>query len=386
MIPLSYCFRNLWTRHLTTILTAGGVAMVIFVFAAVLMLAYGLEEALVSTGSDDNAVVLRKGAQTEIMSMIDRQAAHIIQNRPEVKRESGGGPQAASEVIVLINLPKRTTGKPSNVQIRGVSFSSLTMRPQVNLTQGRLWQTGLPEIIVGKAAAERFQGIGLGESVQFGMRTWTVVGLFEAEGSGFESEIWVDSDQLTQAFRRPVYSSLTLKLSHPDAFSSLKTGLEMDPRLNVEVKREKQYYAEQSEMMANFIRILGIFVTLIFSLGAMLAAMITMYAAVANRTVEIGTLRALGFPRRSILLAFLMESLLLSLIGGVGLFIASSLQTLSLSTTNFVTFAEIAFRFSMTSTIALESVVFALMIGLLGGFLPAFRAARQDIIQALRAT
>lgn len=387
MIPLSYSFRNLWTRRLTTFFTAGGVALVIFVFAAVLMLAYGLEEALVSTGSDDNAIVLRRGAQTEIMSMIDRQAANIIKNQPEVKREPGREPRAASEVIVLINLPKRTTGKPSNVQIRGVSLSSLTVRPQVNLAKGRLWQTGLPEIIVGKAAAERFQGIGLGESVQFGMGTWTVVGLFEAEGSGFESEIWVDSDQLTQAFRRPIFSSVILKVSHSDDFSSLKTRLEADPRLNVEVKREKQYYAEQSEMMANFIRILGIFVTLIFSLGAVLAAMITMYAAVANRTVEIGTLRALGFPRRSILLAFLMESLLISLIGGgVGVFIAASLQTLSLSTTNFVTFAEIAFRFSMTSTIALESMVFAFMMGLLGGFLPAFQAARQNIVQALRNT
>jgi ABC-type antimicrobial peptide transport system permease subunit len=242
-------------------------------------------------------------------------------------------------------------------------------------------------VIVGGAVARRFQGIGLGETVRFGMREWTVVGLFEAEGAGFESEIWVDAEQLMQAFRRPVFSSLTLRLSSPAGFSSLKERLEADPRLIVEVKREKAYFAEQSEMMATFIRVLGIFVTLIFSIGAMIGAMITMYAAVSNRTVEIGTLRALGFSRRSILAAFLAESLVLSLAGGgTGLALASLLQTLTVSTTNFATFSELAFGFSLSPSITLQSIAFALIMGFLGGFLPAARAARLDIIQALRTT
>ncbi len=386
-IPLNYSFRNLKTRRLTTFLTAGGIALVSFVFTAVLMLAYGIEKALVATGSDDNAIVVRKGSQSEIMSMIDRDIANVIKTQPEIAQDSQGKPLVASEVVVLINLPKRETNKPSNVQIRGVSTESLTMRSQIKLVAGRLWRTGLSEIIVGSAVAKRFQGIGLGETVHFGMRDWTVVGLFESNGSGFESEVWVDAEQLIQAFRRPVFSSLTLQLKNPTDFPSLKERLEGDPRLTVEVKREKQYYSDQSEMLATFIRVLGIFVTLIFSIGAIIGAMITMYAAVANRTVEIGTLRALGFPRRSILIAFLIESLLLSFIGGLaGLLPASLLQTMTVSTTNFATFSELAFRFALSPAIVLQSIVFAVVMGLLGGFLPAARAARQDIIRALRTT
>jgi len=242
-------------------------------------------------------------------------------------------------------------------------------------------------VIVGKGVAKRFSGIGLGETVRFGTRDWTVVGLFDAGGAAFESEIWLDGEQLIQAFRRPVFSSVTLRLRNPGDFSSLKERLESDPRLNVGVKREKAYYTEQSRLMAMFIRILGIFVTVIFSVGAMIGAMITMYAAVANRTVEIGTLRALGFPRRSILAAFLAESLLLSLMGGgAGLILASSLSTLTVSTTNFATFSELAFKFSLSSSIVVESIAFSLIMGFLGGFLPAARAARQNIVQALRAT
>ncbi len=387
MIPLSYSFRNLWVRKLTTFLTAGGVALVVFVFAAVLMLAYGLEKTLVDTGSDDNAIVVRKGAQSEIMSMIDRNQANIIKSRPEIAVDAQQRPLAASEIVVLITLFKRGTQNPSLIQTRGVSPESLAMRRQVTLISGRIWQPGSLEVIVGSGVAKRFQGIGLGERIRFAMRDWTVVGIFDAEGSGFESEIWLDSEQLIQAFRRPVFSSLTLRLAGSERFSSLKERLETDPRLTVEVKRERQYYSDQSEMTANFIRILGVAVTLIFSLGAMIGAMITMYAAVANRTVEIGTLRALGFPRRSILFAFLFEALFLSLVGGgAGLLLASFLQAMTISTMNFNTFSELAFRFTLSPAIIIESIVFALSMGLLGGFLPAVWAARRNIIEALRAS
>jgi ABC-type antimicrobial peptide transport system permease subunit len=221
--------------------------------------------------------------------------------------------------------------------------------------------------------------------MRFGAQDWTVVGLFEAQGTGFESEIWVDVDQLMQVFRREVFSSLTLRLKNPEDFQTMKARLETDPRLTVDAQREKAFYAKQSEVMARFIRILGIVVTLSFSLGAMIGAMVTMYAAVANRTVEIGTLRALGFSRRSILTAFLIESLLLSLIGGLmGLICASFLQIFTVSTMNWGTFSELAFRFSLSPSIALQSLLFALVMGLMGGFLPAVRAARQNIVQSLR--
>jgi len=387
IIPLNYSFRNLWTRRLTTFMTAGGIALVIFVFSAVLMLANGLEKTLVGTGSDKNAIIVRKGAESEFMSMLDRNAVSIIKSQPEVAVGPGGKRLAASEVVVLINLPKRGSSKPSHVQIRGVAPESLTLRPQVKLVEGRRWREGLSEVIVGRAVAERFQGAGLGETVRFGMRDWTVVGIFDAEGAGFESEIWVDAEQLVQAFRRPVFSSATVQLASSSDFSTLKSRLESDPRLTVEVEREKQYYAEQSEMMATFIRVLGIFVTVIFSLGAMIGAMITMYASVANRTTEIGTMRALGFPRRSILGAFLFESLLLAFIGGgVGILLASSLQFVTVSTTNFATFSELAFRFILSPTIVVESLIFSLAMGFFGGFLPAVRASRQKIVEAFRAS
>jgi ABC-type antimicrobial peptide transport system permease subunit len=387
IIPLNYSFRNLWTRRLTTFLTAGGIALVIFVFSAVLMLANGLEKTLVGTGSDKNAIIVRQGAESEFMSMLDRNAVNVIKSQPEVAVDWEGKRLAASEVVVLINLPKRGTNKPSHVQIRGVAPESLMMRPQVKLVAGRRWQEGLSEVIVGRAVAERFQGAGLGETVRFGMRDWTVVGIFEAEGAGFESEIWVDAEQLIQAFRRPVFSSITVQLADGGDFSSLKSRLESDPRLTVEVEREKRYYAEQSEMMATFIRVLGIFVTVIFSLGAMIGAMITMYASVANRTTEIGTMRALGFPRRSLLSAFLFESLLLAAIGGgIGILLASFLQFFTVSTTNFATFSELAFRFILSPAIVVESLIFSLAMGFFGGFLPAVRASRQKIVEAFRAS
>ncbi|MBI1820340.1 MAG: ABC transporter permease [Nitrospirae bacterium] len=387
MIPLSYSFRNLWIRRMTTLLTAGGMALVVFVFSAVLMLANGLEKTLVSTGSDQNAIILRKGSDSEVQSMITRDQVNILKSQPEISTGPDGKALVTGEVLVLINLPKRATNRPSNVELRGVLPESIPLRSQVKLIKGRFWQPGSSEIIVGTSVAKRFQGIGLGESIHVAMRDWTVVGLFESGGAAFESEIWIDAEQLMQAFKRTIFSSVTLQLKNPNDFSSLKTRLEADPRLTVTAEREKEYYTKQSKVLAMFIRILGIFVTVIFSLGATIGAMITMYASVSNRTVEIGTLRALGFRRRHILTAFLMESLFLSLVGGgAGLFFASFLQTLTVSTTNFATFSEIAFSFSLSPSIFLASFLFTLMMGFAGGVLPAVQAARRNIVQALRST
>jgi ABC-type antimicrobial peptide transport system permease subunit len=385
-IPLSYSIRNILTRRLTTILTTGGIALVIFVFAAVLMLAFGLEKTLIATGSENNAIIIRQGAQSESMSMIDRSAVNVIKNLQGVAQDLQGIPLAIPEAVVLISIPKQGTDKTSLVPCRGVYPGSLSLRPQIKLVAGRLWQPGSYEVIVGSAVSKRFQGVGLGGKIRFAMRDWSVVGLFDSGGSGFESEIWLDADQLLQAFRRTVYSSITLRLSSPSVISQIKERISEDPRLNVIIKPEKEYYSEQSRMLATFIRVLGIFITLIFSIGAMIGAMITMYAAVANRTREIGTLRAIGFQRRSILLVFLIESLLLSMLGGIaGLIIASFLQMITVSTMNFSTFSELAFSFSLSPAIILESMAFALLMGFLGGFLPALRASRQNIIEAIRA-
>ena len=385
-IPYSYSLRNLWTRRLTTVLTASGMALVVFVFAATLMLAEGLRKTLVATGSSDNAVVIRKSSNAEVQSAVERLQASIIESQPEVAMSDNGQPLLAKELVVLINLPKRANNKPANVVIRGISSRSLLLRPQVKLSAGRMPRSGSAEVISGKSIAQRFQGGGIGETVRFGMRNWTVVGTFDAGNTGFSSEIWGDVEQLMQAFRRPVYSSVIFKLRDPQEFDKFKTRVESDPRLTVEVKREKTFYEEQSEVMAKFLRILGLTLTITFSLGAVIGAMITMYAAVAQRVTEIGTLRAIGFQRGSILSAFVLESLFLGLIGGgVGLLLSSFLQLITVSTMNWQTFAELAFSFTLTANIAGKSLAFALVMGLVGGFLPAVRAARMNIIDALRA-
>jgi ABC-type antimicrobial peptide transport system permease subunit len=385
-IPLTYSLRNLWTRKVTTALTAGGMALVVFVFAAVLMLDEGLRKTLVETGSPDNVVVIRKGSESEVQSGLERDKTAIVESQPQVALGAGGARMASKEIVVLITLIKRDTVKPANVVIRGVSPMGQVLRPQVKIVAGRLFRSGSSEVIAGRAIAERFEGAGLGETVRFGGREWTVVGLFDADKSGFDSEIWGDVDQLMPAFRRPVYSSMLFKLAGTDQFDALKQAVEDDPRLKLEVKRETQYYADQSEVLSKFIRILGLTLSVIFSIGAVIGAMITMYAAVASRTAEIGTLRALGFRRASVLAAFLIESLFLSLIGGaVGLFLASFMQIFTVSTMNWQSWNELAFTFTLNAEIVVKSLLFSLAMGLTGGFLPALRAARLGIVDALRA-
>jgi ABC-type antimicrobial peptide transport system permease subunit len=385
-VPYSYILRNLWTRKLTTLLTAIGMTLVVFVFATVLMLSAGLEETLVATGSADNVMVIRHSAETEVQSIIDREQAGIIASLPDIAYGPVGKTLISKELMVLIVLPKRSSGKPSNVTVRGISDTGLALRPQVHLLQGRLFRPGASEIIVGNKLAQGFTGAGIGEKLHLGLSEWTVVGIFDAGKTAFGSEIWGDVDQLMQAFRRNSYSSVIFKLADPKAFELTKKQLENDQRLTVEAKRETKFYAEQSEMMSRFLKVLGLSLSIIFSVGATIGAMITMYASVANRTTEIGTLRAIGFPRRSILQAFLLESLALSLIGGIaGLVMASFMQLLTISTMNWQTFSELAFAFTLTETIVWQSLLFSLFMGLVGGFLPAVRAARMNIVDALRA-
>jgi ABC-type antimicrobial peptide transport system permease subunit len=385
-VPLRYSARNLWARKLTTALTAGGMALVVFVFAAVMMLDAGLKQTLVATGQPDNILVTRRSSGTEIQSGVDRTQAAIVESQPEIAIGPGGVSMASKEVVVLIAQPKRDTGVPTNVTVRGVGAEGLALRPQVRVISGRMFRPGSAEIVVGRSIDERFDGTGIGESLRFGGRDWTVVGVFDGGGSAFDSEIWGDGEQMIQAFRRQAFSSVAARLGDPASFDALKRRLESDPRLTLDVKRERTFYEEQSEVMSNFISYLGLTLSVIFSVGAMIGAMITMYSAVANRTAEIGALRALGFRRGSILLAFLAEALFLALIGWiVGLALASGMQLVQISTMNWQSFSELAFRFTLTPEIVLKSLVFALAMGLAGGFLPAVRAARLKIVDALRA-
>ena len=385
-LPYHYIFRNLLTRKLTTALTAGGMALVVYVFATVLMLEAGLKQTLVATGSDNNVTVIRQSSQTEVQSSIERNQASIVESSPEIAYLQDGRKAISKEVMVLVTLPKKAGGAPSNVAIRGSSDIGVAIRPQIRLSQGRLFRAGSSEVVVGRSIAERFSNAGLGQTLHFGQRDWIIVGIVDAGRTGFNSEIWGDAEQMMQAFRRPVYSAITFRLSDSERFEALQQAIGNDQRLTLEAKRETRFYADQSEMMAKFIKYLGMALSVIFSLGAIIGAMITMYASVANRVAEIGTLRALGFQRRTVLATFLLESLLLSGIGGLtGLLAASSMQWLTISTMNWQTFSELAFSFTLTSGIVLHSLLFALLMGLIGGVLPSLRAARLNIVDALRA-
>ena len=385
-IPFSYIARNLWVRRVTTLLTAGGMALVVFVFATVLMMGEGIRATLVATGQPDNVLLLRKGAGAEINSGIERAKAAMVESLDGIATDGEGRRLVSKEPVVLINLPKRSNGKPSNVTVRGTSALGLELRPQVRVIEGRMFRPGTSEIIAGRSVASGFRGAALGETLRFAQRDWVVVGVFDSDKTAFDSEIWGDAEQMMAAFRRPVYSTLVLRLNQREALAGLKAAIEADPRLQLDVKPETQFYAEQSEALATFIRILGLSLSVIFSIGAIVGAMITMFAAVAQRVGEIGTLRALGFRRGAVLVAFLAESLLLSLVGGVvGLAAASGLQAVDISTTNFQTFREIAFQFRLTPAIAGQTLLFAMAMGFIGGFIPAWRAARLKIVDCLRA-
>lgn len=386
MIPLKYTINSLRRRKLTTSITIAGVALVAFVFAAVLMMAYGIEKTLKSTGSPDNIKIVRKSATGEISSLIDGDAQSIIATSPLISKSKSGQPLISKEPVVLINLT-RDDGATGNLTVRGLNDSYKELRSQVKIIEGREFKFGVNELIVGDALVAKFPETQIGKKIKFAGGDWTVVGIFTTDGSGFDSELWGDASQILTAFNRgSTVSTMTTKLLTPESLDQFNQFLLKDKRLNqYEAMAEQKYYADQSEALSMFISIVGIFVTVIFSFGATIGATITMYSAVANRTVEIGTMRALGFSRRSILLAFLIESLFLALLGGlIGLGLASFLSFVKISTLNFASFSEIAFSFSLSPAIIVTSLMFSLVMGFIGGFLPSFRAARLNIVNALR--
>ena len=381
----SYNLRSMTVRKGTAMMTAGGIAMVVAVFVMTLSIAQGFRATLVASGSPQNAIVLRKGSTAESVSAVARTDVPLIESLPQVARTADGRALLSPEMVVVIALPRQTDNQLANVPLRGVGMRAFDVRETLQFVEGRRFTPGTREINVGRLAAGRFKGLALGSDVAFGAATWKIVGVFTADDASFESEVWGDIDLMAPAFQRAGYQSLTVKFADPTLFESFKSAVEGDPRLYLQPQREQDYYAAQSVAMTTLIRVFGTFVTLILSIGAVFGAMNTMYAAVAYRTREIGTLRALGFTRLRIVLAFVAESTVLAIVGGLaGCILALPVHGMSTGTTNFSNFSEVAFKFRITPTLLAGGLAFAALMGLAGGLLPAIRAARIPVARALR--
>ncbi len=380
-----YNLRSMLVRKGTAAMTAMGIAMVVAVFVMTLAIAQGFRATLVASGSPSNAIVLRKSATSETVSSVLKQEFPLIESLPQVARDADGQPLASPELVVIISRPRISDNQPANVPLRGVGPRAFAVRDTIRFVEGRRFAPGMREINVGKLAVGRFGGLSLGSDVKFGAATWKVVGVFTAADASFESEVWGDVDLMLPAFQRRGYQSATVRLTDPSAFESFQAAIAGDQRLDFKAEREADYYAEQSVVMTTVIRAFGTFVTLILSIGAMFGAMNTMYAAVAYRTREIGTLRALGFSRLRIVTAFLAESVVLALIGGVvGCLLALPVHGLATGTTNMASFSEVAFKFRITPALLAGGLLFAGLMGAAGGLLPAIRAARVPVARALR--
>ena len=385
-IPLIYNFRSVKARWTSAIVAVVGIAGTVGVFVAMLSLAKGFRATLVSSGSPDNALIVRGGATSEMTSGVGLDSVKIIQDAPGIAR-GPNGPLVTAEAVLMAPIPLRSTGTDANVEVRGVSPNVLEIRKGIGIVQGRMFSPGLAEVVVGKNANTTYSGLTLGNSIGLGTMQWKVVGVFDAGGSAFDSEVWGDSHLLTAAYNRPdtFFQSVTAHLASPEALTPLKDALTADPRLNVDVSREIDYYAKQSTRMTTLITTLGGFVAFVMAIGAVFGALNTMYSAVADRGREIATMRALGFGGPSVVVSFLIEALLISFVGGLlGCVAVLRLNGVTTSTINFQTFSNLAFAFKITPSLLVEGVFFALVMGVLGGFFPAVRAARLPVATALR--
>lgn len=385
-IPIAYNIRSLRQRPATAASTAVGIALVVVTFIGMLALANGFRTAMVRTGRDDNVFLVRKGADSELTSAISRDNAAIIRALPQVARDSDGRPLATSDLYVVVTMARADDdGSQANVPVRGVDAMALKVRDQVHITEGRLFEPGRPEIVVGRAIAGRVAGLAVGDVVTLGTGSFTVVGQFTADGGAFESEIWGENEQLMGVFRGPVFQSMAFRLADPAGFDAAKAAVEADPRLSVEARREAEFFEGQSTLFASILRFLAFFVTGIMAIGAIFGAINTMDTLVSARTREIALLLTLGFKPRSVLATFLFEALLLAAVGGIiGCLISLPLHGVTTSTTNFQSFAELAFSVRLSPAILAQGFAFALVMGLIGGFLPARHAAKQVIAEALR--
>lgn len=386
-IPLIYNLRSMKVRWTSTIVAVVAIAVVVAVFLTNLSMARGFQEALRLSGSRDNAIVLRAGSQSEMMSFMVLDQAKVIGDATGVARDQNNNPVISSEVVLNAVLPMTAKDAEATVLVRGVSDKALRVRDRVKIVEGRFIKPGLAELVVGKTAAKTYKNLRVGDSPSFSGQTWTVVGVFDAGGSSLDSEVWCDASVLNQTYQRPpfLFQSVIVKLTSSQAFSDFKDALTADPRLNVKVEREIDYYEKQSSGFNRLINSLGLVFIIVMALGAVLAALNTMYATVSARSSEIATMRALGFSGGHVVFSFVLESLAVALIGGLlGCLITLPLNGLTNSTFNFASFSQITYAFKVTPDLMLKSLIFALVMGFFGGLLPALRAARQQIAGTLR--
>lgn len=383
LIPLRYNIRYLFRRWRGTALTAGTFALVVASFVIAMSLAEGIERALTTTGNPLNVIIMRSGAQSEGQSQVDLEQYPIVRNIPGIAPDTDGQPLAVPEILTLVNKP-RTDGKTANVQIRGTNANAFKLRPAVRIVEGRMFRPGLREAIVARSLSKRYQGLRLGDQARFGRGAFTIVGLFDASGTAFDSEVWADAREIMQEFDRNIYSSVVVRARDAAAVAAIRAAVEDDRRLKLVAKDEVQYYAEQTTT-AKPVKAFAIFLAFTMAIGACFAGMNTMYANVANRVREIGTLRILGFTPFAVMTSFLIESVCLALIGGaLGCLLALPINGLATGTTNFVSFSEILFSFTITPMLMFKGMVFAAAMGLAGGLPPAWSASRQPVLAALR--
>ncbi len=386
-IPFIYNLRSMTVRWSSTLVAVLGIAGVVAVFLATLSMARGFRETMKSSGAEDNALVLRGGATSEIMSFLPLEHARIVGDAAGVAHDVDGNPLMSIEVVMGLPLTRRDTGQKNNVLMRGVSQQALAVHDTIKVIQGRFFKPGLAELVVGKSISTAYKDLHLGGTISFSGQTWTVVGIFDAGGTSAESAIWCDANLLNQAFKRrlDVFQSVTVKLGSPEAFSRFKDTLTSDPRLYVKVERESTYYENQSKGLTTLIKALGFLVAFVMGIGAVFAALNTMYASVSARASEIATLRALGFSGRNVIMSFLLESMSIALLGGIlGSFIILPLNGFAASTFSMSTFSQVAFAFMITPDLMVQGLVFALVMGFFGGLFPAVHAARQSIAGTLR--
>jgi len=363
-----------------------GVAGVVIVFTSVLSIAEGFKAAMSEKGDPRRVMILRSGSDTEMTSGFSGEDARTIINAPGIER-APEGPLASAELFVIVGHPLKRSGTDANVPLRGLSPIALKVRPEVKIIEGRMFQSGTNEIIVGRAASQQYSGLEIGRSVKWGESTWNVVGVFETGGSVAESEIWCDARVLQPAYRRGnSYQSVLARLESEEAFTTLKDALTSDPRVNVTVVRERDYFAEQSRVMQTIIRTIGLGIAALMGLGAIFGAVNTMYSAVSSRTREIATLRALGFGRTPVVISILIEAVILSLVGGVigGAVAWIAFDGYQTATMNWQSFSQVAFSFAVTPALLLRGLAYSTIVGLIGGLLPAIRAARLPVVTALR--
>ena len=376
MIPIKYNLRSLVVRRVGTMMTIGGVALTVGIFVSILAMVNGLENTYIQSGEPLNLILLRKGSQAETNSYYDRSIKGIVETMNGVQAVSG-------EIVIIMNHP-RVTGESANLIVRGISDQTFALRPKIKIVEGRMLKTGLREVLASRSVSNRFKDSKVGDSIHIGRTDWKVVGIFDASGTSYDSEIWGDYGDVAQEFDRPIYSSLLVRCADESSLKEVQQKVVDDRRLQMDAPRETEYFESQMGTVAPM-KVLGYLVGIIMAIGSCFAVMNTMYAATAYRTREIATLRVLGFRRRNILLSFMLESLLLALIGGaVGCFIALPMNGMSTGTANFITFSEIVFQFRVTPRLMLTGLIFSAVMGTLGGFLPARLAAKIPIVRALR--